>query len=293
MKSAPDVAAVIKRSLGHPEDWPAIASRTGVAAEARALNLAAPDTAVVASLADVEDWVDTHGLPVALKTDGSWGGRGVAIVRDRSRLPKVWQTISSPPGMTRALKRAVFDRDAESLMARVRHTRPVVNAQEFCSGREAIVTAACVDGKVEALVCLEVVQVSERRGPAAVVRIVDHPDMAETARQLIARFGLSGFCGFDFIITCDGAAKLVELNPRVTPTCHLLLEGRARPDQPIALFPSELVRDQSPGVGTLTVLDSPVRAPLLVIRGNQLAARHHRPITRMTRRLKQISSSNY
>ena len=49
--------------------------------------------------------------------------------------------------------------------------------------------------------------------------------MAETARQLIRRFGLSGFCGFDFILTDDGDAHLLEINPRVTPTCHLLVEG--------------------------------------------------------------------
>ena len=49
------------------------------------------------------------------------------------------------------------------MVAWLRRERPVVNAQEFCAGREAIVTAACVDGKVQALVCLEVVQVSEAR----------------------------------------------------------------------------------------------------------------------------------
>ena len=134
------------------------------------------------------------------------------------------------------------------MLAWLRRERPVVNAQQFCAGREAIVTAACVDGKVQALVCLEVVQVSEARGPAAVVRIVDHPQMAETARQLIRRFGLSGFCGFDFIVTDSGDAQLLELNPRVTPTCHLLVEGVYLDNRIVALFPFELLRDPDPGV---------------------------------------------
>src|SRR5262249_57797403 len=102
---------------------------------------------------------------------------------------------------------------------------PVVNAQGYVGGREAIATVACVDGQVQALVCLEVVQASQERGPAAVVRIIDHDGMAEAARRLVGRFGLSGFAGFDFILTESGEALLLELNPRATPTCYLLVEG--------------------------------------------------------------------
>jgi predicted ATP-grasp superfamily ATP-dependent carboligase len=52
-----------------------------------------------------------------------------------------------------------------------------------------------------------------------VVRVIDHPGMANAARQVVKRFGLSGFCGMDFLIAADGEAYMVELNPRVTPTC--------------------------------------------------------------------------
>ena len=195
--------------------------------------------------------------------------------------------MSNPPGLPRALKRAMFDQELDSLVARLRRERPVVNAQQFCAGREAIVTAACVDGKVEALVCLEVVQASEARGPASVVRIIDHPEMAETARQLVRLFGLSGFCGFDFILTDFGGAQLLELNPRVTPTCHLLVEGDYLHNQLVVLFPFELMRDPAPGVAVSDVLDVPARAPLLVKHGTRLAARRHRPLPRAVRRMKQ------
>ena len=44
-------------------------------------------------------------------------------------------------------------------------------------------------------------------------------------RRLVDRYRLSGFCGFDFILTEMGEAKLLEVNPRVTPTAHLLVDG--------------------------------------------------------------------
>ena len=43
--------------------------------------------------------------------------------------------------------------------------------------------------------------------------------------RLVDRYRLSGFCGFDFILTETGEPKLLEVNPRVTPTAHLLVDG--------------------------------------------------------------------
>ena len=83
-----------------------------------------------------------------LKTDGSWGGRGVAIVREAAELPRAWRRISGPPSLPRALKRTLVNLEAGYLFAWIRRARPVVNAQEFVDGREATVTAACLDGEV-------------------------------------------------------------------------------------------------------------------------------------------------
>jgi thioesterase domain-containing protein len=284
--SDPELAGLLVRSLGNVEDWPSITSRTGLVSEAWALNLPAPETAVIDDADALDKWITEHDLPIVLKTDGSWGGRGVAIVRSRSSLPTAWRRISNPPGLVRALKRAVLDQELDSFVAWLRRRPPVVNAQEFVTGREAIVTAACVDGKVQSLVCFEVVQVSEARGPAAVVRIVDHTQMAETARQLIGRLGLTGFCGFDFILTDSGDAQLLELNPRVTPTCHMLVEGGCLPNRIVALFPFELLRDSDRRATVTESLDIPVRAPLLIEHGTKLAARRHRTVPRTMRRMK-------
>ena len=283
----PKMAMLLARSLGNVEDWPSITSRTELAREAHTLNLVAPETALIADADALNEWVSERDLPVVLKTDGSWGGRGVVILHRASSLPGIWGRISRPPRLLRGLKRAVVDHELNTLAAWRRREYPVVNAQQFCSGRDAIVTAASVDGKILALVCLEVIQTSAVRGPAAVVRIIDHPQMAETARQLIRRFGLSGFSGFDFMVEDNGNAQLVEINPRVTPTAHLLVEGACIPNRIVGLFPFELSRHPRPGIDVFEILDVPARAPLLIEVGTKLAARHHGPVPRAMRRVIQ------
>lgn len=280
-------AALIARSLGNVDDWRSITSRTALVAEARRLGIPAPVTEVIKTLDALNDWVAEHGLPVVLKTDGSWGGKGVAIVHEPSHVRNAWRRISKPPALSRALKRVVVNRETASLAAWVRRTRPVVNAQQFVAGREAIVTAACIDGKVQSLVCLDVVQASQPKGHAAAVRIIDHPGMAEAARRLVGRFGLTGFCGLDFIVTDSGEAQLLEVNARVTPTCHLLVEGEHECGQMIVLFPPEEVIAGDSASGASGVLDRPVRAPSLVYRGERIALRQHRPVAVLARRIKR------
>jgi len=288
----PQMAALIARSLGDVAAWPSIKSRTAFAREARALGIAAPDTAVIASADALAQWAAEREPPIVLKTDGSWGGRGVAVIRDKEDLRDAWRTVSNPPRLSRAVKRMVFNFEAGGLASWLRRRRPTVNAQQFVYGREAIATVACVDGVVHALVCLEVVQASEARGPASVVRIINHPTMAEAARRLVGKFGLTGFCGFDFILTEAGEARLLELNPRVTPTCHLLVEGDYLRPRTIALFPAEMVRDAESD--TAGIVDVPTRAPALIRRGIDIADRQHRPLTMATRRfVKRFSTSRY
>lgn len=271
----PAVQALIEHSLGQPSEWERISSRTAVAREAREAGVAVPDTDVVPDLAALSG----RTLPLALKTDGSWGGRGVALVRSAAQLAPAFAAMSHPPTYPRAIKRLLINRDVDGMVARLRGRHPVVNAQQFVEGRDAIVTVACQAGEVRDLVCLEVVQTSSERGPAAVVRIIEHPGMDAAARAMVARFGLTGFCGMDFILTPDGTASLIELNPRVTPTCHLLVEGAHPAGQALTLFPAERAAAEP--------LDVPVRSLALTELGSDLAARQSRPLTRMGRRLTQ------
>lgn len=281
------MAELIARSLGEPDGWPLTTSRAAFMTAARRTGVAAPDTEVVEDVDALRRWAAERQLPIVLKTDGSWGGRGVTIVRDSSGLDAAWQATSNPPGLPRALKRLVFNLEAGPLAAWAAGRHRVVNAQQFVAGRDAIATAACRHGEVAALVCLEVVAASEPRGPASVVRVIDHPGMAEATRRLVARLGLHGFCGFDFILTATGEAQVVELNPRITPTAHLLVENTYQCGQTIVLFPPEPAarRAVPPADATAPVVDVPVRAPELIRCGERIVARRHRPPARMARLL--------
>ena len=85
----------------------------------------------------------------------------------------------------------------------------------------------------------------------------------------------------------NGNAQLLEINPRVTPTAHLLVEGACIPNRTVGLFPFELSRHPQPGVDVFEILDVPARAPLLTEIGTRSAARHHRLVPRAMRRVTQ------
>jgi thioesterase domain-containing protein len=283
----PEMAALIAHSLGSVEVWPSIVSRTALADEARTLNISAPATEVIGNSDALTDWVTRHNLPILLKTDGSFGGRGVAIVREASHFPRAWRALSNPPKLSRAIKRLMVNHERAPLEAWVHQLKPTVNAQQFVTGREAIATVACVGGETSALVCLEVVQTSLVKGPASVVRVIDHPRMAEAARRLVRRFGLSGFCGFDFIISETGDAHLLELNPRLTPTAHLLVEGNLQRPETLVLFPAEPGLGRESGTAVSGVLDVPMRAPALISLGERITARGDRRLTRIAHQLQR------
>jgi thioesterase domain-containing protein len=235
----PELGALISHSLGC--DWSTISSRAAFATDARASGIDAPETARFTELGELANWAAGRTYPIVLKSDGSWGGRGVAIVRTPAQLPRAWRRISGPPSLARSLKRALVNLEAGYLIAWIRRTRSVVNAQQFVDGREATATAACLDGSVRMLVCFDVLRVTEARGPAAVVQVTDNAQIEETVRRLVDRYRLSGFCGFDFILDEKGEARLLEVNPRVTPTAHLLIDGRCESGRVVTLCSSGAV----------------------------------------------------
>jgi hypothetical protein len=137
-------------------------------------------------------------------------------------------------------------------------------------------------------------QTAYEGGPASVVRVIDHPEMTEATEALVRHLGLSGLCGFDFVISPSGQAYLLELNPRATPVSHLALANGthlpavlyreltgndpacAAPPVPhdlIALFPTEWQRDRSGASLQNVHHDAPWDEPALLayagIAGNQ------------------------
>lgn len=259
------LTALIERSLGAPEACELATQRARLLALAADAGVRVPDTTAIDALVELDAWLGAHPLPAVLKTDGSWGGQGVAIVHSRDEARRAFECLTARPSLAGALVHALLERDA-SLFARALRGPPRrVTVQTFVAGLPANRAVACWQGRVLAGTSVAALQTQHATGPATVVQVIDHPEMAEAAQRLVQRLGLSGLWGLDFVLdAATGVAFLIEMNPRATPICHLHLGGGSdlpaalctqltglpalRPGAPIgrdviALFPGEWRRD--------------------------------------------------
>ena len=218
-------AAVIARSIGDVEMARAVAGRAAFAALAREAGVRVPLTLAVADVTQLRAAIGRVGLPAMLKVDGTWGGTGVVRVDSLAEAERLFALLSDRTNARRALKRLVINRDPFWLLPWLDGARPRVNVQAFVAGRPANCVMSCRQGEMLAIIQAEVVTTRHPTGPAAVVRIVDHAEMTVAARRIVARCGMSGFCGLDFVLDdATGALHLIEMNPRITPLGHLALD---------------------------------------------------------------------
>jgi len=99
----------------------------------------------------------------------------------------------------------------------------VIGLQRFIPGRPATSSLLCWQGQVLAANHFDVEVSQSDLGPATVVSRRDCAQMQDTARRVARHFGLSGLIGLDFIRDPKGETYLLEINPRATPTAHLML----------------------------------------------------------------------
>lgn len=278
------VREVIERSLGSLGD---VYSRAILSEVAHECGVLCPPTEVVRSEDDIAAWFEQLPGPAVLKTDGSWGGRGITVVTSADGARRAWTRMRRRPSAARAVKRLVVERDPWALRALLGGPRPTVTIQSYVEGRPANAAVACLQGAALATVQAEVVESRGRTGPATVLRLVDHPDLTFAAKSIVCQFNLSGLCGLDFIIDGDGRAHLLELNPRATPTSHLIgadgadlltalrtaagygdesARAATHAGELVALFPQELVRDPASPYLSQAHHDVPDHAPELVAR---------------------------
>lgn len=216
------ICEVIRRSLGEPASYPDLESRSRMLTLARREVEEAVETTPVSSPAALKEWLAANGLHAVLKTDGSSGGYGVCMVSTAEEAEMALRKLASPPGLARAIKRALVNHNQTFLLPAWKKVSPVVNAQKFIPGAEATSTAVCWQGEVRAMLTFEVLRTMYPGGPASVVRHLENKTINNTVRKTAARLGISGICGFDFILEkATGIPYLIELNPRATQTVHL------------------------------------------------------------------------
>jgi carbamoylphosphate synthase large subunit len=216
---------LIESSLGSPEAFATIRSRGAMLKVAAELGIRIPRTNAVNSEAELRAlWRDE---PVVLKLDGTFGGTGVAIARSLAEAVSAYQRLSQPLRAGVAWKRWLINREPIALWSWRKHEAASITMQEFIDGRPANTMFACWRGEVLAIVSVEVITAQGTTGAATVVRLVQNKEIEEAAKKLAKKFCLSGFHGLDFVLDRrDGAAYLIELNPRSTQLGHLRLPGQ-------------------------------------------------------------------
>ena len=219
-----------------------------------------PRTDPVVSLTALKAWIAAHGPSAVLKLDGRTGGEDLILLSDRANVAEVYLKLKLRQRGLRALWKGVARLDVEPLLIEWRDGRPAMSVQAFVAGRPANCAVACWRGEVLGFVAVEAVRTSSAFGVATVVRRIEGRAMRDAAEAIVRRLGLSGMCGFDFMIDDrSGEAMLIEINPRATQINHFpigpeadlatallgALVGRPPdlrpfstvPDTPIVLFP--------------------------------------------------------
>ncbi len=296
-KTEPSIADRIACSLGKIESYPRLFARASFIEDAHRLGIAVPPTIAIEYPGKIDAAIARLGLPVMIKSDGRWGGAGVALAKTKRETGAAYTKLSRPPNRLRSLARAVKRKDVQFLADMISPKTCAISAQKFVPGTAATTALACWRGRLIAANHYDVVAAQQNFGPACVLRHIQCSQMQDAATRLVAHFGLSGLHGLDFMRTETGTPLLIEINPRATQTAHLsfgeqadlvaalvaatgICSAPARPaatqKDVVALFPQEIVRDPHSPWLSEAFHDLPRRDPAVlaaVTRTNSVNAR--------------------
>lgn len=260
-----NIRELIELSLGPAASFSTICDKSDFLLRAASEGLRCPRTVVTPAGHPLVSVPADLNYPMVVKADHSYGGICVRIVDSAPAVrAAAWevQTPSEWHGIFRRLFAAVL---GSAIAAHLKlPLRRTISLQEYISGRPGNRAVVCWKGEVLAGISVEVIEVTDEHRPASVVRTIDHPEMASAVEHMVKCLNLSGFIGIDFILDASDQAWIVEMNPRVTPICHLSLadgthlpaslylrmsRGLCPPPKPgpfvsevIALFPNEVIR---------------------------------------------------
>jgi len=251
------------------------------------------------------------GFPLMLKREGTCGGSGVMLVRDEAELARAFHAAERKARVKRAMRRLFGFRAFDDGSA--------LTLQAFVTGGLAMRTVACEAGHVLAGMSFAADRLDPPvTGSSTVIRPVDNAEMDEAARRLVAALGCSGFVSFDFLLSRDGRATLIEMNARPVGSGHLaarfgydlygawlkrfpgfsVSESRSLEEAPrsVALFPKEMQRDpESPCLqpGTDHLHDIPWDEPRIVASyRDRLMLRHPGHADAIARRLASVPDAS-
>jgi ATP-grasp domain len=231
----------------------------------------------------------------------------VRIVQDLRSAHETFADLIAFPRALTIGKKLLQDLNPDPFRARVGRRVPRVTTQRYVRGRPANRAVACWKGEVIAGLSVEALEWFEGIGPATVVRVIDHAEMAAAAARIVRALGLSGFVGFDFMLDESDHAWLIEMNARTTQICHLAFGEQtdmigalyarianlpqrkftSAPHDAIALFPQELWRNSASPYFVSAYHDVPWDEPHLVSSYLKLPAKKW--VDRLQERLRRAS----
>ena len=268
-RTPPATRALIVRSLGKPEGFNAACHRLPLMHIAVRAGVRTPEFRGITDLETADSEAGDLGFPLLIKRDHSSGSAGVVTVENRTDLGRELRNACLKTAVKRVMANvAGFERDIAPTLI-----------QAFVPGQLAMRTVACRDGEVIDGASFAAVVAHPATKASTILRHVDHAEMNDAARKVVAALGCSGFVSFDFILDDRDRAFLIEMNARPIGSTHLgrlfghdlvkaFLSGSVLPEHSpelsdadtVALFPKELERDPmgtSIAEGRVTIHDLP------------------------------------
>jgi acetyl-CoA/propionyl-CoA carboxylase biotin carboxyl carrier protein len=156
----------------------------------------------VGSVAEVEEFVNKHGLPVAIKAAYGGGGRGIKVVKDKSEIKELFDSATRE-----AI--AAFGRGEcfiEKYLEKPRHVETQCLADEH--GNVVVIsTRDCsLQRRHQKLV---------EEAPAPFLSDAQTKELYEASKKILKEVGYVGAGTCEFLVARDGTISFLEVNTRL------------------------------------------------------------------------------
>jgi hypothetical protein len=227
----------IERSSFSPEVEPLLFNKIDLLAKLEASGIRIPEQQELFTIGNADEFIQRHGYPIILKPNVGSSSMGIHICRHEDELFAVL------PQCLASGKRYCI--------------------QRYLGNQTAVIHYVAKNGEMVAWNMAFRVQTHPgETGQTSVMRVIDNPEILDTAREICRVVRYNGMGAPQFVVENegDGNAWLMELNPRMGSYVHLwqTWSGETVDQVPpqvgltVALYPQEVIRDpESPHLSGL------------------------------------------
>ena len=224
--SHPQYRELVARSLGDSKGFAVVRSRVNLLALAESLQILTPQTIPLSNEKDVTDYASGWRYPAVIKRDGTFGGRGVAVVSSPQELIEAYRRLHRNTSAIAKLKRRLVDDDIMAFFLPDTQFDQKISLQSFVAGTPANAMYACFKGELLATLQVRTLCAQHATGAALIVERMNDPRIEDAGRKLAKALSYSGFLGLDFLLKSgSGIPYLLEMNPRATQLGHLPIDN--------------------------------------------------------------------